>query len=222
MVALVFLIYTIACWMTCRFLYHDSPMKENSREQPDNPVPMSIPAERFKTERFIKENEQLKDENAQLKTKLDRLTAFCEGLQEKNGQLTEWQKTTKIYIATLSEALQAVKEANNRQAVDLEDENRQQPCMKADDDAVYDSGTTTDEFGAVVQVMKGRPITGEAQQQAVQAIRKTEGTDIYNQLVGRIAGAKQQIEMALNAWEQPESVNGDGYENFDIMKYIRV
>jgi hypothetical protein len=46
--------------------------------------------------------------------------------------------------------------------------------------------------------MKGCQIDNDVHQQAVQAIQKTEGTEIYNQLVGRISGAKERLEAALS------------------------
>ncbi|MDR1582246.1 MAG: hypothetical protein LBS55_03140, partial [Prevotellaceae bacterium] len=79
-----------------------------------------------------------------------------------------------------------------------------------------------DEFEAMIQVMKGRPVSGEVQRQAVQAMQKTEGTEIYSHLLGSISGAQERVWEALNGMGQADSGNSDSSGNFDVMKYIRV
>jgi len=78
----------------------------------------------------------------------------------------------------------------------------------------------TDEFEAMVQVMKGRPLIPKTQNQAINVIQKVKGTEIYNKLIDRIDCAKQQVETALNDTKQPDYVND--WKNFDISKYMPV
>jgi chromosome segregation ATPase len=221
-VSLVFLIYSAACWLCCRLLYRDSRKTENNRKKEEHAVPKSVSAEQGRAESFMKENDVLKAENERLKTKLEQLAKICGKMQKRNNQLTEDVKTMKIYIDVLFEALQAVRASNKRLELELHENNLPSVIGTPDRDTVYDSGTTPDKFEAMIQVMKGSPVSNDTHRQAFQAIQKTEGTEIYNQLVGRISGASERLEAALNMVKQPEvNIDADG-KNTDIMKYIRV
>jgi hypothetical protein len=219
-----FIACSVALWMCCRFLYSDSPQKANHMEEPDVPEPdCQVQAQ---AERLKKENEQLKVENSQLKAKLKQVADICQRAIEKNRRLTEQIKTVRGYNEILKEALWAIREINRRELQNtlLEGEEEYIPVQtgRPDNDSVFDSGTMSDEFEAMVQVMKGCPVSGEVQRQAVQTMRKTEGTEIYSHLLGSISGAQERVREALNGMEQADSGNSDSSGNFDVMKYIRV
>ncbi|KAA6305833.1 hypothetical protein EZS27_042513 [termite gut metagenome] len=86
---------------------------------------------------------------------------------------------------------------------------------------VFDSGTTMDEFEAIAKILKGNPIAKYERKQAIQSMMKVQGTDIYNQLVNRIGGARKRAMEALNEWEQETSGNFP-IGNFDWSKYIKI
>jgi hypothetical protein len=211
----------VALWMCCRFWYRDSHQKATRREEPDV-LPEPDYREQLQSERLKKENEQLKVENGQLKVKLKQVADICQQSIEKNMRLAEQIKTVRDYNEILKEALGAIREVNRKTQLEREEETISIPTGKPDNDSVFDSGTMPDEFEAMVQVMKGRPVSGEVQQQAVQAMRKTEGTEIYSHLLGSISGAQERVQEALNGMEQADSGNSDSSGNFDIMRYIRV
>ena len=114
-------------------------------------------------------------------------------------------------------ALQTVNKANREYKLLPDEEFVPALTGKPENGLVYDSGTSTDEFEAMIQVMKGRPITRNTYGQAVQAIRKTQGTELYNQLTDRITGAKQRLEDALNAKYDKDDVD---WNDSDVMKYV--
>jgi chromosome segregation ATPase len=191
-------VYSAALWMCCRYWYTNP----SEKEQPDNPAPVSVSAEESQ-----KGIQGLRTENEELGTKPGQAGETGKRLYEQNTRLEGEIKTLKECNRQLTEALQALKEIGRKP-------------LNPESGVIFDSGTTCDEFEAMVQVMKGRPVTRDVHIQAVQAMRKTEGTVICSQLVDIISGAKERVEEALN--EQPNSVVGDSFENSDIMKYIRV
>jgi predicted nuclease with TOPRIM domain len=183
--------------------------------EPDN-------REQVQLERLKKENEQLKTENAQLDAKLNQVVDICRRAIEKNRRLAEQIKTARGYNEMLKEALDAIREANRKTRLEREEETMPIPTGKLENDSVYDSGTMPDEFDAMVQVMKGRPVSSGVQRQAVQAMQKTEGTEIYNRLVGSISGAQERVREALNGTGKADNGNSDSAANFDVMRYVRV
>jgi hypothetical protein len=211
----------VALWMCCRFWYRDSHQKATSREEPDV-LPEPDYREQLQSERLKKENEQLKVENGQLKAKLNQAVDICQQSIEKNMRLAEQIKTVRNYNEILKEALGAIREANRKTQLEREEETISIPTGKPDNDSVFDSGTMPDEFEAMVQVMKGRPVSGEVQQQAVQAMQKTEGTEIYSHLLGSISGAQERVQEALNGMGQMDSCPVFDSRNPGVMKYIQV
>jgi len=202
---LAFLVYSVALWIFCRYWHQDISPKEKNCNQIKNIVPASVSTERFRTEQLKKENEELKE-------KYEEAMKVNKRLCEKNEQLETEIKTMKNCNEALMEALHTVRETGKKL-------NIKEEFIPGVTDCVYDSGTSTDEFEAMIQVMKGHQVTRNTYRQAVQAIHKTQGTDLYNQLEDRIVGAKQRLEDALNAGYD----NGDDdWNNFDVMKYIRV
>jgi hypothetical protein len=214
-VLLVFIIYTFALWLFFRFLYRDSSHKENNRNQSNNIVPVSVKREHI--ERLEKENAELKAGSEKFIAKIDCLTDVCETLDKRNKRLTAGVKMMKGYIDVLFDILRAVQESNKNT---VRAPDSRQPEWK--ERVVYDSGTTFDEFEAMVQLMKGRPVTRDVQQQAIRTMQKNQGTEIYNQLIADIITSKEQVQAALNGGEKPDNNNGDSLEVFDMNKYIRV
>jgi hypothetical protein len=153
---------------------------------------------------------------------LNQVVDICRRAIEKNRRLAEQIKTARGYNEILKEALETIREANRKTRLERDEEIIPIPTGKPENDSVYDSGTMPDEFDAMVQVMKGRPVSSEVQRQAVQAMQKTEGTEIYNRLVESISGAQEQVREALNGMEQTDSGNGDASGSFDVMRYVRV
>ncbi|KAA6336784.1 hypothetical protein EZS27_015083 [termite gut metagenome] len=109
---------------------------------------------------------------------------------------------------------------NNNQ-VNLEEETVPVVKGKITASCVFDSGTTMDEFEAIAKILKGNPIAKDERKQAIQSMMKVQGTDIYNQLVNRIGGARERAMEALNEWEQETSGNFP-IGNFDWSKYIKI
>jgi predicted nuclease with TOPRIM domain len=222
-VLFAFVICFIALWMCCRFYYRDSPRKVNRRGETDVPEPEY--GKQMQSEQLQKEKEQLKVENGQLKAKLKQVVEICQRAIEKNKRLAEQIKTVKGCNEILKEALEVIREAN-RKEIQISQREREEiiPVQTGnpENDPVFDSGTMPDEFEAMVQVMKGRPVSGEVQRQAVQAMQKTEGTEIYSHLLGSISGAQERVREALNGMEQTDSGNGDASGSFDVMRYVRV
>jgi ribosomal protein L3 len=212
-----FIACSVALWMCCRFLYRDLPRQANRMEEPDVPEPGS---------REQAQAERLKKENEQLKAKLNQAVDVCRRVIEKNRRLAEQIKTARGYNEILKEAFDAIREAGRRELqnaqLEREEETIPVPSGRPEADWVFDSGTMPDEFEAMIQVMKGRPVSGEVQRQAVQAMQKTEGTEIYSHLLGSISGAQERVWEALNGMGQADSGNSDSSGNFDVMKYIRV
>jgi hypothetical protein len=219
-----FIACSVALWMCCRFYYRDSSREANRKEVPDVPEPDGW--EQVQTERLKKENKQLKIENGQLKEKLKQVTDICQRAIEKNWRLEEQIKTMRGYNEILKEAFDAIREASRRELQNAQLEREENfiplPGGRPGNDWGFDSGTVPDEFEAMVQVMKGRPVSGEVQRQAVQAIQKTEGTEIYNHLIGSISGAQVRVQEVLNGMGRGDSRDSDSSGNFDIMRYIRV
>ena len=206
---LALLVYSVALWIFCRYWHQETPQKENNCNPIKNIVPASVSTERFRTE-------QLKTENEELKAKYEEAMKVNKCLCEKNEQLETEIKTVKNCNEALMETLHTVRETGKK----LNTKEEFIPAITGKiDECVYDSGTNINELEAMIQVMKGRTVTRNTYGQAVQAIRKTQGTDLYNQLTDRIAGAKQRLEDALNAGYDN---GGDDWNNSDIMKYIRV
>jgi hypothetical protein len=220
-----FIAYSVTLWMCFHFWYRDSHQKATCREEPDV-LPEPDYREQLQSERLKKENEQLKVENGQLKAKLNQVTDICRRAIEKNRHLKEQIKTLEGYNEIPKEAFEVIREASRKGAPISRPDNEEDviptPDGRPGNDWGFDSGTMPDEFEAMVQVMKGRPVSGEVQRQAVQAMQKTEGTEIYSHLLGSISGAQERVQEALNGMEQADSGNSDSSGNFDIMRYVRV
>ena len=168
---LALLVYSVALWMFCRYWHRDISPKENNCNPIKNIVPASVSTERFRTE-------QLKMENEELKAKYEEAMKVNKRLCEKNEQLETEIKTMKNCNEALMETLHTVRETGKK--LNVKEEFTPAITGKIDY-CVYDSGISTDEFEAMIQVMKGHPVTCNTYGQAVQAIRKTQGTDLYNQ-----------------------------------------
>jgi ribosomal protein L3 len=224
-VLFAFTAYSVALWMCSHFWYRDSHQKATCREEADV-LPEPDCREQLQSERLKKENEQLKVENSQLKAKLKQVAGIYQRAIERNRRLEEQIKTVRGYNEILKEAFEAIRDVNRRELQNdrLEREEEYIPVQtgRPDNDSVFDSGTMPDEFEAMVQVMKGRPVSGEVQRQAVQAMRKTERTEIYSHLLGSISGAQERVREALNGMEQADSGNSDSTGNHDVMRYVRV
>jgi tellurite resistance protein len=154
-----------------------------------------------------------------VKANMEEWIKRAKDLNVKYNKLSEEFNMLKSQNSILFETLQSVNRANNKP----EPEEEFVPVMTGipERGAVLDSGVTFDELEAMVQVMKGYPVTQNTKNQAVNTIQKTHGTDFYNQLLDRISGAKQQVEVALNSEKQTDSVKSDdNLENFDISKYV--
>jgi cell division protein FtsB len=186
---LAFLAYSVALWIFCRFWYGNVPKDENKRDQIKDIAYLPVSMEQLKNEQLMSENRQLKIENEQLTTKLGQ----WKDLDAKNKQLTDNVNILKAQNDTLFEALQTVNKASREHELLSDKEFVPTVTGKPENGLVYDSGTSTDEFEAMIQVMKGRSVTRNTYGQAVQAIHKTQGTELYNQLTDRIAGAKQRL-----------------------------
>jgi hypothetical protein len=184
--------------MCCRFWYRDLPRKADRREEQDV-LPEPDGREQLQSERLKEETKQIKTVNG----------------YKVNG-----------YNEILKEAFEVIREANRKGASISRPDNEEDVIpisgRRPGNDWVFDSGTMPDEFEAMVQVMKGCPVSDEVQRQAVQAMRKTEGTEIYSHLLGSISGAQERVREALNGMEQADSGNSDSSGNFDIMRYVRV
>jgi hypothetical protein len=110
-------------------------------------------------------------------------------------------------------------DSHDNELVDLEEEGI--PIVTERERSLFDSGTTLDEFEAVVKVLKGNPLSHVEKKDAVHSMIKIKGTDIYNQLLDRIDGAK---ERALEALDEKESTDSEGSSGgfSGLDKYIRV
>ena len=206
---IAWLFYSIGLWIFCRYWYGNFFQKREPI-QIENIVPPSISAERFKRERLMTENqklnteiEKLKISNEQMKAEVVQLKSDLENWKKLARRELETINSLKAQNDTLSEALN---KANKQQKSNLERETVPAMTKKHENGVI-------DEFDAMVQVMKGRPL-------AVNTIQKTQSTEIYNKLIDKIEGAKQQVETALNDTKQPDCVND--WKNFDINKYMPV
>ena len=158
--------YSVSLWMFSRF-WHENMAKKEQPVQIENIVPMSVSAERLKTEQLINENRILKNENEQLKTELE-----------------QWKKIGRRE----NENLKAMKIQNGILLEALNKANKQRESEEAD---IEKPETTTDEFETMVQVMKGSPnqkdlyhqlmdrIDG-SKQRVEEALNGTEEADCVN------------------------------------------
>ena len=224
---LAWVLYSVGLWIFCRY-WHGNFSKKRNPIQIENIVSPSISTERLKTERLITENRQLKAENEQLKGNSDQQKAEIEQLKTELEQWKKWGRNESEHAKTLKNQndilFETLNKTNKERELDLEKEAISAMTEKPENDFVFDSGATTGEIDAMVQVMKGRPLFPKVQNQAVHAIQKTQGTDLYHQLMDRIDGAKQQVEEALNETKQPDqdniNVDDEDWKNFDINKYV--
>ena len=214
--------YSALLWLFFRFVHGYFPDDVKRAQMQLN---TEIENLKSKNAQMNAENEQMNVENAQLKTKLEKWIDNARRLDVDNKQLTENLKIAKIQNDTLLEALRVVNKAKTAQELDLEDEFVPIAPQKPEKDTVFDSGATTDEYDAMIQVMQGGAIAQNTKNKAVHAIKKTHGTDIFDKLCNMIGGAKQRVEEALNDTNDtnPFLANKDeDWENFDITKYVKV
>jgi ATP phosphoribosyltransferase regulatory subunit HisZ len=155
---------------------------------------------------------QMQTVNRELQTKYDNAIHNNVSLCKIIEQLEVEIKTLKTCNKALTNSLQTINETNKSLVV------KEKYAHSTFQNDVFDSGTTFDEIDAMVQIMNGRRVSRQIYDQGLQAIHKTQGTEIYDRLIEKIAGAKQQVEGALNAENEK---NDDGWDNFDIKKYIQ-
>ncbi|KAA6319120.1 hypothetical protein EZS27_030949 [termite gut metagenome] len=170
----------------------------NTVNQPDSEIPDIVGKSKFRlTEEKDKwEKQRLEQEIKELKNQLEQNELFMSVNMEKEYP------------------------PNNNQ-VNLEEETVPVTKGRITASCVFDSGTTMDEFEAIAKILKGNPIAKEARKQAIHSMMKVQGTDIYNQLVNRIGGARERAMEALNEWER-EADGNFPIGNFDLSKYIRI
>jgi len=154
----------------------------------------SISTEQMQIAHLQKENSRLKISCEAQKAKIDEITA-------------QW--------------LQEIKMSNRQTACLMELKKQNEMLYETFNDEVYNYGMMVEELDSMVQLMKGKPASITRQQQAIQAVRKSEGTELYDLLTAGIAGAKERVQAALDA--ETESATGNTNDgNMDVMKYIYV
>jgi len=196
---LAWLIYSVALWMFSRY-WHKTMLKKDKCPQIEDVIIPSVSVERLEVKRLTAENQQLMTESRKLKT---------ENAQLKT-ELEKWKKIEKRE----SENLKAMKIQNDILFEALSKANKQRELEETD---VEKPKITSDEFDAMVQVMKDNPIIPKNQKQAF----KTQRIDLYNQLIDKIDGSKQRIEAALKDTEQSDYENTEvDLTNFDIRNYV--
>jgi len=154
------LIYSVGLWIFSRYWFENFP-KKRKIVQIENIVPPSTSAERLKTEQLMTENRKLNTENERLKGNSEQQKAEIEQLKT---ELEKWKRfgrreseNLKAVKAQNDILFEALNRANQRREVDFEEEAVPAMTGKPENGATDDFGTTTDEFEAMVEVMKGRP-----------------------------------------------------------------
>ena len=206
-------------WLFFHILHVIKSKDKNGQVQTDDAEKSS--EDWHEIERLTAENRQIKNECRQFRTNMEEWIKRAKDLNVKYNKLSEEFNMLKSQNSILFETLQSVNRANNKP--EPEPEEKFVPVMTGipERSAVLDSGVTFDELEAMVQVMKGSPVARNIKTQTINTIQKTRGTDLYNQLLDRIGGAKQQVDKVLNSEKQADSVKSDyNTENFDINNFI--
>ena len=210
--------YSVALWMFSRFWF-DNFSKKSKLVQKPNLVHPSVSTERFR-------NEQLMKDNQRLETEIEQQKVNCEHLKAENEQMKTDLIKWKRFGNQESEKLKSLKAQNDILFEALNKANKQQEIVLEKEEVPFmtqkpEIVATTDEFETMVQVMKGHPLIQKTQNKAVNAIQKTQGTELYNKLIDRIGGAKERVEEALNDTEQSNYVETQvDLTNFDIRNYV--
>ncbi|PXV60125.1 hypothetical protein CLV62_13145 [Dysgonomonas alginatilytica] len=78
-----------------------------------------------------------------------------------------------------------------------------------------------DEFELMTKSLQGKSITKGEEHQVAEIIIRAQGTDLYEQMVNQIDGAKQRALIVLKGYETEESINSGSINGgFDLSKYV--
>ena len=92
---------------------------------------------------------------------------------------------------------------------------------KSDAELAGNQSFMIDEFELMAKSLQGKPITKGEEHQVAEIIIRAQGTDLYEQMVNQIDGAKQRALIVLKGSEAEESISG-GSKNggFDLSRYV--
>ena len=226
---LALIIYSFTLWIFFRYWDNEiAPERKNERLKTERLID--------ENEQLITENGQLKIKGGQLMSEITQLKAENGQKKNQNAQLMtenaqmkaesaqlkvsleQWKKfgrkeneTVKMLKSQNSILFETLNRTNKERELELEKELEREtvPAGKPENGSVFDCGVSTNEIDAMIQVMNGRRVVPKVQNQVVQTIQKTHGTELYNQLIDRINGAKQRVEEALNGDVQTYSERDD-------------
>ncbi len=87
-------------------------------------------------------------------------------------------------------------------------------------DAIYSQGqsVTVDEFGILANTLQGKPVPKHEETQVREALQKVQGTDLFEQLVSQVKGAKGIADKIMDGAGNNNEASNTG---FDFNKYIR-
>lgn len=86
-------------------------------------------------------------------------------------------------------------------------------------DNEYNQAVSVDEFNLLADTLKGQPISKENEPQIKETLQKVQGTDLFEQLVSQVKGAKDITSGILGGTDN-EIPNYNTVE-FNFNKYIR-
>lgn len=83
----------------------------------------------------------------------------------------------------------------------------------------YSQAVSVDEFNLLANTLQGKPILEENQPQIKETLQKVQGTDLFEQLVSQVKGAKDITSRILD--DMDNKTPNNSFVEFDFNKYIR-
>ncbi len=84
----------------------------------------------------------------------------------------------------------------------------------------HDQGVTVDEFQLLAGTLRGKAIPKEKELQIRETLQKMQGTDLFEQIVGKVSGAESIIVRMLDGMSEQKDNTEDSDNLFDIGKYV--
>ena len=208
------LLFLYVCFLirqVCRFWYCGKLKEEIEKYRKITEASSKL---QVQIERLEKEKDELLTDNCFQRTEVKLLNA-------ENKRLEADLENEKEKNKMLNDALQTAGEAGKKEEPVLETESDSPKKRKSFFNSYPPSGVSFEEIDSMVRVMRGKPVTGKIQAEAVMGVWKTEDTHLFDALLERINGALPEVEKALNDFKKKKpKMSASDWENFDIRVFM--